>query len=147
MVSILFCDLVDYTGAADAADPEDVSASLRRYHREARRIVESVGGVVEKFIGDAVCAVFGVPAAHEDDPERAIRAALAICEATPAVPAIAGRPMQVRCGITTGEALVRLDVDPASGEAFTRVTRSTSPRDCNRSLRRGGWSWTSARST
>lgn len=118
VVSILFCDLVDYTGAADAADPEDVSASLRRYHREARRIVESVGGVVEKFIGDAVCAVFGVPAAHEDDPERAIRAALAICEAMPAVPAIAGRPMQVRCGITTGEALVRLDVDRASGEAF-----------------------------
>ena len=118
VVSILFCDLVDYTNISHAVDPEDVDASLRRYHAEARRIVESVGGVVEKFIGDAVCAVFGVPAAHEDDPERAIRAALRISDAMPDVPPVLDHPWQVRCGITTGEALVRLDVDPARGEGF-----------------------------
>jgi len=123
VVSILFCDLIDFTSASDVADPEDVATSLRRYHAEARRSIETFGGVVEKFIGDAVCAAFGVPTVHEDDPERAIRAALAICRTMPDLPPILGRPLQVRCGITTGEALVRLDVDPASGVGF--VTSDT----------------------
>ena len=66
---------------SEAADPEDVDAVLRRYHAAARKVIESHGGTVEKFIGDAVVGVFGVPAVHEDDPERAVRAALRILEA------------------------------------------------------------------
>ena len=78
VVTTLFCDLVGSTALGEDADPEDVDALLRRYNALARQVVESYGGVVEKFIGDAVVAVFGVPAAHEDDPERAVRAGLRI---------------------------------------------------------------------
>jgi class 3 adenylate cyclase len=70
-VSVLFCDLVGFTAQADQADPEEVQARLGPYHDRARREIERFGGTVEKFIGDAVVGVFGVPAAHEDDPERA----------------------------------------------------------------------------
>ena len=75
-VTTLFCDLVGSTALGEDADPEDVDILLRRYNALARETVESCGGVVEKFIGDAVVAVFGVPAAHEDDAERAVRAGL-----------------------------------------------------------------------
>ena len=118
VVTTLFCDLVGSTAIGEAADPEDVDAMLRRYNALARRIVESHGGVVEKFIGDAVVAVFGVPAVHEDDPERAVRAGLRLTEAVADLPAVAGRPVAVRIGVDTGEALVRLDVTPGSGEGF-----------------------------
>ena len=76
MVTTLFCDLVDFTAMSERADPEDVDAVLRRYHAAARRVVEMHGGTVEKFIGDAVVGVFGVPAVHEDDSERGVRAGL-----------------------------------------------------------------------
>src|SRR5688500_17795226 len=72
MVSILFVDLVDSTARADKEDPEDVRDVLELYHRHARECVEQHGGVVEKFIGDAVMAVFGSPIAHGDDAERAV---------------------------------------------------------------------------
>ena len=75
-VTVLFCDLVGFTAASDRADPEDVRARIRPYHARLRREVERFGGTVEKFIGDAVMAVFGAPVAHEDDPERAVRAGL-----------------------------------------------------------------------
>src|SRR5438046_8837443 len=75
-VTVLFCDLVGFTAASDRADPEDVRARTRPYHARLRREVERVGGTVEKFIGDAVMAVFGAPMAHEDDAERAVRAGL-----------------------------------------------------------------------
>src|SRR6188474_615040 len=77
VVSIVFVDLVGSTARAETSDPEDVRALLRVYHERAREELENRGGTVEKFIGDAVVAVFGAPAAHEDDPERAVRAALA----------------------------------------------------------------------
>jgi hypothetical protein len=80
-VTVLFCDLVGFTAASDRADPEDVRARTRPYHARLRREVEGFGGTVEKFIGDAVMAVFGAPVAHEDDPERAVRAGLRILEA------------------------------------------------------------------
>ena len=80
-VTTLFCDLVAFTAMSEAADPEDVDALLRTYHAAARKVIESHGGTVEKFIGDAVVGVFGVPAAHEDDPERAVRAGLRIVQA------------------------------------------------------------------
>ncbi|HEV8225041.1 MAG TPA: AAA family ATPase, partial [Rubrobacteraceae bacterium] len=73
---------------------------------------------VEKFIGDAVVGVFGVPAAHEDDPERAVRAGLRICEEAEELTSVEGRPLKLRVGINTGEALVRLGVSAASGEGF-----------------------------
>ena len=82
------------------------------YFAAARAAIEAFGGVVEKFIGDAVVGVFGVPAAHEDDPERAVRAGLRIVEAVEGLTRPDGSPLQLRVGVNTGEALVRLDVDP-----------------------------------
>src|SRR5947209_4576104 len=81
VVSVLFCDLVGFTAASDAADPEDVQARIRPYHRRLREVIEAHGGTVEKFVGDAVMAAFGAPVSHEDDAERAVRAGLAILEA------------------------------------------------------------------
>ena len=78
VVSVLFADLVGFTSRAEQMDPEDVRAVLEPYHARLRTELERRGGTVEKFIGDAVMALFGAPAAHEDDPERAVRAALAI---------------------------------------------------------------------
>ena len=80
VVSVLFVDLVGFTDRSDRADPEDVRATLRPYHERVKADIERFGGTVEKFIGDAVMAVFGAPVAHEDDAERAVRAALRILE-------------------------------------------------------------------
>jgi class 3 adenylate cyclase/tetratricopeptide (TPR) repeat protein len=113
VVTVLFCDLVGSTARADRADPEDVRAFLSRYHEGVRAELERFGGTVEKFIGDAVMAVFGAPTVHEDDPERAVRAALAIRDW-----ATDEQTLEVRIGITTGEALVSLDAAPSTGEAM-----------------------------
>ncbi len=118
VVTTLFCDLVAFTAMSEQADPEDVDAVLRSYHAAARKVIESHGGTVEKFIGDAVVGVFGVPSVHEDDPERAVRAGLRIVEALEGMTRPDGSPLQVRVGVNTGEALVRLDVTPGSGEGF-----------------------------
>ena len=83
VVSVLFVDLVGFTAASESADPEDVRARLLPYHTMLKREIERFGGTVEKFIGDAVMAVFGAPVAHEDDAERAVRAALRVIEAIP----------------------------------------------------------------
>ena len=83
IVSVLFCDLVGFTAASEAADPEDVRARLRPYHARLREQIERYGGTVEKFVGDAVMAVFGAPVAHEDDAERAVRAGLRILKRSP----------------------------------------------------------------
>ena len=91
---------------------------LAAYFAMARAQIEAHGGVVEKFIGDAVVGVFGVPAAHEDDPERAVRAGLRICEDAEDLTSVGGAPLKLRVGINTGEALVRLGVSAASGEGF-----------------------------
>ena len=80
VVSVLFVDLVGFTDRSDRADPEDVRATLRPYHERVKADIERHGGTVEKFIGDAVMAVFGAPVAHEDDAERAVRSALRILE-------------------------------------------------------------------
>src|SRR5436190_12951833 len=76
VVTVLFCDLVGFTSRAERLDPEDVRAVLAPYHARLRSELERFGGTVEKFIGDAVMALFGAPVAHEDDPERAVRAAV-----------------------------------------------------------------------
>ena len=109
---MLFCDLVGFTSKAESLDPEDVEAILRPYHARVRGELERHGGTVEKFIGDAVMALFGAPVAHEDDPERAVRAALAIRDFA------VEDELELRVGITTGEALVSLDASPAGGEGM-----------------------------
>ncbi len=118
VVTTLFCDLVAFTAMSEAADPEDVDRLLNDYFARATKVIESHGGTVEKFIGDAVVGVFGVPAAHEDDPERAVRAGLRVLEALEGMLRPDGTPLKARVGINTGEALVRLDVDPLSGRGF-----------------------------
>src|SRR5215475_13143240 len=118
-VTVLFCDLVGFTAASDQADPEDVRARIRPYHARLRREVEGFGGTVEKFVGDAVMAVFGAPSAHEDDPERAVRAGLRILEAIADLnEADAGLGLAVRVGVETGEAVVALDARPELGEGL-----------------------------
>jgi class 3 adenylate cyclase/tetratricopeptide (TPR) repeat protein len=118
VVTALFCDLVGFTAASESADPEDINTMLEVYSSMARTQIENHGGVVQKFIGDAVVGVFGVPAAHEDDPERSVRAGLRIVEAAEELEAVGGAPLRLRVGINTGEALVRLGVSPSSGEGF-----------------------------
>ena len=113
VVTCLFCDLVGFTARAERMDPEDVRRLLQPYHALVRAELERFGGTVEKFIGDAAMAIFGAPIAHEDDPERAVRAALAIRETL----ADDGQ-LEVRIGITTGEALVALDARPEAGEGI-----------------------------
>ncbi len=81
VVSVLFCDLVGFTSASDGADPEEIQARLSGYLARARAEIERFGATVEKFIGDAVMAAFGAPTVHEDDPERAVRAGLALLRA------------------------------------------------------------------
>jgi uncharacterized OB-fold protein len=80
LVSVLFVDLVGFTARSDRADPEDVRDALQPYHADAKARIEQYGGVLEKFIGDAVMAVFGAPVAHGDDAERAVRAGLRVIE-------------------------------------------------------------------
>src|SRR5437899_13082213 len=101
VVTVLFADLVGFTTRAETMDPEDVRALLSPYYARLRAELERFGGTVEKFIGDAVMALFGAPVAHEDDPERPVRAALAIRDWV----AEERAQLQVRIGITTGEAL------------------------------------------
>jgi class 3 adenylate cyclase/tetratricopeptide (TPR) repeat protein len=113
VVSVLFCDLVGSTARAEQMDPEDVSALLSAYHARVKQELERFGGTVEKFVGDAVMALFGAPTAHEDDPERAVRAALAIRDW-----AREGGDFQVRIAVTRGEALVALGARPEAGEGM-----------------------------
>ena len=113
VVTVLFCDLDGFT-RVERLDPEDVSALLSRYQLRLRAELERFGGTVEKFIGETVMAIFGAPVGHEDDPERAVRAALAIRDWI----AELGEDLQVRIGVASGEALVRLGAQPAEGDAM-----------------------------
>jgi class 3 adenylate cyclase len=113
VVTVLFADLVGFTSRSESLDPEDVQAILGPYHERVRGELERHGGTVEKFIGDAVMALFGAPTAHEDDPERAVRAAIAIRDW-----AREEGELEVRIGITTGEALVSLGARPEAGEGM-----------------------------
>jgi class 3 adenylate cyclase/tetratricopeptide (TPR) repeat protein len=119
VVTVLFADLVGFTSRSERMDVEDVRGTLAPFHAVLRERLEHFGGTVEKFIGDAAMAVFGAPSAHEDDPERAVRAALAIrtaiAEMNEADPAL---DLHVRVGVNTGEALVVLGADPGRGEGI-----------------------------
>ena len=104
LVSVLFADLVGFTPFSESRDAEDVRDALSRYFDLATRSVTRHGGVIEKFIGDAVMAVWGTPTAREDDAERAVRAALDLIAAVPSV----APGIQARCGVLTGEAVTTL---------------------------------------
>jgi len=106
LVSVLFVDLVGFTTASEQRDAEDTRELLSRYFELARDIVDRHGGVIEKFIGDAVMAVWGTPTAHEDDAERAVRSALQIVEGVAGLDT--AQPMQARAGVLTGEAAVTI---------------------------------------
>ena len=103
LVSVLFADLVGSTTLAEDRDPEETRDLLTRYFDTASELIGRYGGTIEKFIGDAVMAVWGVPTAHEDDPERAVRAALDLVSAVGGM-TDAGLPLQVRAAVLTGEA-------------------------------------------
>jgi class 3 adenylate cyclase/tetratricopeptide (TPR) repeat protein len=119
VVSALFCDLAGFTARSEREDPEDVQRRLARYHSVVRRELESFGGTVEKFIGDAVMAVFGAPVAHEDDAERAVRAGLRVAEAIEELNATQpGLALSVRIGVNTGDAVVALAASPERGESL-----------------------------
>src|ERR687895_1426378 len=114
VLTVLFADLVGFTSQAEAMDPEDVRALLGPYWERLREELEHFGGTVEKFIGDAVVALFGAPIAHEDDPERAVRAALAIRDWA----AEQEGDLHLRLAVATGEALVALGARPTEGEGM-----------------------------
>ncbi len=118
VVTVLFADLVGFTAQAERLDPEDVRSVLAPYYARLRTELERFGGTVEKFIGDAVMALFGAPVAHEDDPERAVRAALAIRDW-----AREESNIQVRIGVNTGEALDQPRRAPDGGRGDGRGRR------------------------
>jgi class 3 adenylate cyclase len=112
LVSVLFVDLVGFTSRAERLDPEDVRAFLQPYYERVRAELESHGGSVEKFVGDAVMGVFGAPTAYGDDPERAVRAAFAVRDWAEQ------DGLEVRIAVNTGEAIVALEAVPGRGEAM-----------------------------
>jgi class 3 adenylate cyclase/tetratricopeptide (TPR) repeat protein len=112
VVTVVFADLAGFTARAESMDPEDVAALLDPYHARLKGELERFGGTVEKFIGDAVMAIFGAPVVHEDDAERAVRAALAIRDWA------GDESIELRVGINTGEALVTLSARPAEGQTM-----------------------------
>ena len=116
LVSVLFADLVGFTTLSESRDAEEVRELLTRYFDTCRRLITRYGGTIEKFIGDAVMAVWGTPVATEDDAERAVRAALDLTNAVAELGAEVGAPdLRARAGVLTGEAAVNL---AASGEGM-----------------------------
>src|SRR5229473_807712 len=116
-VTVLFCDLTGSTALGETLDPERLRALLARYFERMKTIVERHGGTVEKFVGDAVMAVFGVPLLHEDDALRALRAAVEMREAFP------GLGLQARIGVTTGEVVTGTEERLATGDAVNVAAR------------------------
>ena len=126
LVSVLFVDLVGFTTRADGADPEDVRDVLALYHADARSRIESYGGVVEKFVGDAVMAVFGAPIAHGDDAERAVRAALSVLAGIGELNEAHDLDLAARAAVSTGEAVVSIGSAPGEALATGDVVNTAS---------------------
>src|SRR5207342_1531923 len=117
VVTVLFCDVVGSTALGESVDPEALQGLLARYFERMKGIVETHEGSVEKFIGDAVMAVFGVPAAHEDDALRACRAAVEMRDAFPEL------GIEGRIGVTTGEVVTGTEERLATGDAVNVAAR------------------------
>jgi class 3 adenylate cyclase/tetratricopeptide (TPR) repeat protein len=125
LVSILFVDQVGSTARADGADPEDVRDENRAYYQETRERIESFGGTVEKYVGDAVMAVYGAPRARSDDAERAVRAGLSILEGIEALNRRGGVDLHVRVAVGTGDAIVTVDAAPGDALATGDIVNTT----------------------
>ncbi len=110
VISVMFVDLVGFTPLSERLDAEEVRELLDGYFETARQLVDRHGGVIEKFIGDAVMAVWGTPIAHEDDAERAVRTALQLVGAVGRIE-VEGTFLEGRAGVLTGEAVVTTGVD------------------------------------
>jgi predicted ATPase/class 3 adenylate cyclase len=133
LVSVLFADLVGFTTFSESRDPEEVRDLLSRYFDASRQIVGRYGGIVEKFIGDAVMAVWGTPIAHEDDAERAVRAALELTAIVRALGEEVGAAnLRARAGVLTGEAAVALAAEGqgmVAGDLVNTASRIQSVAD------------------
>ena len=133
VTSVLFADLVGFTPLAEARDAEEVRELLSRYFAQCRTVIGRYGGTVEKFIGDAVMAVWGVPISHEDDAERAVRAALELVQAISAMGEDLGAPdLAVRVGVVTGEVAVTVGATAegmVAGDAVNTASRVQSVAD------------------
>src|SRR6059058_670141 len=116
-VTVLFCDVTGSTALGESVDPEALRGLLARYFERMKAIVERHGGSVEKFVGDAVMAVFGVPVAHEDDALRAVRAAAEMRDALPEL------NVQARIGVMTGEVVTGTEERLATGDAVNVAAR------------------------
>jgi class 3 adenylate cyclase/tetratricopeptide (TPR) repeat protein len=127
LVSVLFVDLVEFTAQSDHADPEDIRDTLELYHAMVRGRIDEYGGVVEKFIGDAVMAVFGAPVSHGDDAERAVRAGFRVLEGIEELNEAHGLGLAARAAVNTGEAVVTLGAgagEPlATGDVVNTASR------------------------
>ena len=124
-VSVLFVDVVGSTARADGADPEDVRDRNQLYYREVRERIERHGGTIEKYVGDAVMAVFGAPLARSDDAERAVRASLSILDGIAALnERDPNLDLKVRVAVCTGEAIVSVDAAPADALATGDVVNT-----------------------
>ncbi|MGE5274764.1 MAG: ATP-binding protein [Verrucomicrobiota bacterium] len=126
LVSVLFVDLVGFTSQSDRADPEDVRDALQLYHAQAKATIEQYGGTVEKFIGDAVMAVFGAPVAHGDDAERAVRAGLRVLERIDELNGDHNLELAARGAVNTGEAVVAVGANPGEALAMGDVVNTAS---------------------
>ena len=126
LVTILFADVTGSTALGESLDPEDVRALMGRYYQHARRVITDHGGTLEKFIGDAVMAIFGLPQAHGNDPERALAAALALRAALADDTLLAGR-LTLRIGVNTGEVVATRDASASdflvTGDAVNVAAR------------------------
>ena len=142
LVSVLFADLVGFTALSEDRDPEEVRELLSRYFDTARRVIGRYGGTVEKFIGDAVMAVWGAPVAREDDAERAVRAALELVDAVRALGEDAGTPaLRARAGVTAGEAAVTVGAEGqgmVAGDLVNTASRVQSVGAAGHGVRRRG---------
>lgn len=137
VVTVLFCDLVGSTALSGTLDPETLRSVTLRYFELMRQQISAHGGTVEKFIGDAVMAVFGVPAVHEDDARRALAAALGMLDALEGLntelDATLGVRLTVRIGVTTGPVVAA--PMPRPGRRSSRAKQSTSPPGWSRTPR------------
>ena len=116
-VTVVFCDLVGSTALGERTDPEVLREVMTRYHAELRAILERHGGTVEKFVGDAAMAIFGLPHVHEDDALRAVRAAVEMRDA------VAPLGLEVRIGVNTGEVVAGTGETLATGDAVNVAAR------------------------
>jgi class 3 adenylate cyclase/tetratricopeptide (TPR) repeat protein len=127
LVSVLFVDLVGFTAQSDRADPEDVRDKLQLYHSRAKEQIERYEGTVDKFIGDAVMAVFGAPLSHADDAERAVRAGLRVLETIEELnEENPGLELAARAAVNTGDAIVAVDAEPGQAMVMGDVVNTAS---------------------